>query len=170
VNRRVLFFFLVAIGLTFNCRGAQAVRLFHLERRSGEINEWWADVDRLKTLPKWAPWKQAPPLSLKDALSIASRWLKKWDGGSLGSVDSILIGSLHADAGELANTFYYRIDVVPREFDQMSCIVLMDGTVLEPTKTQPRRPSVGTPELGQPEKGKVSKPANGEKSRGSDTN
>ncbi len=137
MNRCWLFLCFLTLASLAQASDAQ-IRLFEVERRSGINYEWWATADRLRRTPKWDPSKGDPPIPLRKAVQIASKWLADIDGVTVaGTVDTILVGSLHNEAGDFRNVFFYRIDFVPRQFDHMSCIILMDGTVVEPKKLIP---------------------------------
>jgi hypothetical protein len=117
-------------------------RIFRLERRFGADEEWWLSPAKTKSVPRWDPHKGDAPLALKKALQIAIKWERGRDKArenvSAGaSIDSISILSLHHESGPLLNFFYYRIIFIPRQFDAEACIVLMDGSVLEPTVKWP---------------------------------
>lgn len=154
MSRIALLALIIVVTLGGSPAVAAEIKLHHLERRSGETNEWWVGTERLRKVPKWDPSRQNPPLELAKALKIAMRWLATRDGATTpGQVDAVMICSLHAESGELRNMFYYRVDVVPREFDQMSCIVLMDGTVVEPKQLSPKHES--SEGLGQSDRRKA---------------
>ena len=88
------------------------------------------------------PGKEDAPLSLERAIRIACEWIGKRefrsaDVSAVGSeIKNIFIESLHSEEKELRQVFYYRITFETGFFDQAACVVLMDGTVLEP---EPRK-------------------------------
>jgi hypothetical protein len=104
-------------------------------RRSGETNEWWIAESRLAKLPQWHPTKQkSPPLSLEKAVRIAEKWIKHTEGGTEYEPTEITVRSLHPDENEFRYHYYYRITFPTRPFDEAVCVVLMDGSVLEPSR------------------------------------
>ncbi len=86
----------------------------------------------IKNLPKWNPDKQALPLTLENALKMASEWVTKKRGGGTPQLESVTVKSINPDEKEFASTFYYVFIFGVSTFDRMGCIVLMDGTILEP--------------------------------------
>ncbi len=133
---------ILLIGLACHARGEdEKIWLYAQMRRSGETNEFWLPVSRLKRLPRWDPLHQKPPVSLTKAIQTASKWLAAREGGGERGVDEITICSLHSDEQQFWHFFYYRFIFNTRPFDQAACIVLMDGTVLEPEPP----PSESTP-------------------------
>ena len=101
-------------------------------RRSGETNRWWLLKSRLLTLPKWRYQNEEIPLALKDAIAISKKWIIAKEGPGEFDIDTITIDSLHSDSKDYRYIYYYKIVYSVRAFDRGVCIVLMDGTVLEP--------------------------------------
>jgi len=100
----------------------------------GGTNQWWLPISRLEKLPKWYPEKGEPLISQTSALKIARKWIASRGVSGSYSVDSILLRSVTPDTGKYQFDFYYRIVFgnVNAYLNHMTCIVLMDGTVLEP--------------------------------------
>jgi hypothetical protein len=100
----------------------------------GVTNQWWLPISRLQQLPKWHPEKSEPPISQMKALKIARKWLASRGVTGAYDVDYILLHAVRPDADEHRFDFYYRIVFgnVNAYLNHMTCIVLMDGTVLEP--------------------------------------
>ena len=98
---------------------------------------------RMKALPKWNPLKEKAPLSISRALQIATKWIVAREGGGkpveAPDVDAIVITSLHSYTRDFRYIFYYRIVFSIGAFDEMACIVFMDGTVLEPDSIPPEK-------------------------------
>ncbi len=97
----------------------------------GGTNQWWLRIGRLEKLPKWYPEKGEPPISQSAALKIARKWTASRGVSGSYNVDSILLRSV---GGKYQFDFYYRIVFgnVNAYLNHMTCVVLMDGTVLEP--------------------------------------
>jgi len=102
--------------------------------RGGGTNRWWLPLSRCKQLPIWQPNKGGPPLSLTKAIKIADKWITS--KGSRGDVESILLRPVtRNDADPYRFTFYYMIEFGVAPYgNHLTCIVLMDGTVLEPER------------------------------------
>lgn len=100
----------------------------------GGTKEWWLPLDRLQRLPKWNPDKGNPLISQTKALRIARAWLKSKGVSGTYTVDSIMLRNDCAGHDEYRFDFHYRIVFgnVNAYLNHMTCIVLMDGTVLEP--------------------------------------
>jgi hypothetical protein len=101
--------------------------------RGADTNQWWLSLSRLERLPKWNPQRVAePPLSVKKALKAARKWiLTRGVGG--GDVEEIVLRPVHPDEAPFSSVFYYRIRFGVAPFgNHLICIVLMDGSVLEP--------------------------------------
>ena len=115
------------------------ILLYSEVRRSGQTNEWWLPYARLETLPRWNPAHEEAPVSLSRAIALATNWVVSKEGPGIGYIDEIHIASFHSTAKTFRYVYYYRIIFQARWADYMGCIVLMDGTVLEPEK-KPQRP------------------------------
>ena len=100
----------------------------------GGTNQWWLPISRLQQSPKWHPEKSEPPISQMKALKIARKWLDSRGVTGTYDVDYILLHAVRPGVGERRFDFYYRIVFgnVNAYLNHMTCIVLMDGTVLEP--------------------------------------
>lgn len=114
------------------------IEMYAEVRRSGVTNEWWLPVDRLKSCPRWDPLHEKVPLPPDRAAKIAAEWIEKREGFKVTEIEDIQIGTFHSDAKEFHHVFYYRFLYSPRQFDFASCIVLMDGTVVEPSPLKKR--------------------------------
>ena len=84
------------------------------------------------------PWEGRCSALIGRTIQIASKWIceKELPGtkdSAVGAeIKNILIDSIHSEAKELRHVFYYRIVFATGFFDEAACIVLMDGSVLEP--------------------------------------
>ena len=109
--------------------------LYHTNTdHGGGTNQWWLPLDRLEQLPKWRPeMGNEPTLSLMNAIKIGKKWIAS-KGVGTGDVDEIVLRPVHPEEIRFRSCFYYRIkfSVAPYA-NHLTCIVLMDGTVLEPT-------------------------------------
>jgi hypothetical protein len=100
--------------------------------QGGGTNLWWLSLSRVEQLPKWLPDKPEPPVSQTKALKIARKWITS-QGGWGGDVEYILLSSVNPDEPSFRSVFYYRIRFgFPPYKNHVTCIILMDGTVLEP--------------------------------------
>jgi len=100
----------------------------------GATNQWWLPYSRLEHLPLWKDRKKNPPTSLKRAISIARKWSISKIGHE-GDIDQVLLRPIGPDAGEskLCLSFFYAIEFGVAPYgNHITCVVLMDGTVLEP--------------------------------------
>jgi hypothetical protein len=119
--------------------GGEDVRiyLFSHARRSGTTNEWWLPVSRFSRLPKWNPEKDELPLPLGEALRIARHWIALKPHRSPLPLESVTLIPIQPNEEEFRHAFYYQFLFRVDPFDSMACIVLMDGTVLEPDIAPP---------------------------------
>ena len=137
-----------------------ALKIFEYYGRDGITNEWYLPVERTLNCPRWDPFKAEPPLSVTNAVAIASNWVARqpriW--GPPSRVDTITLNSLHSNRAPFAGVFYYRIIFDTGTFDHRACIVLMDGSVLEPrtSKASVSRESEGRPADGATERQETS--------------
>jgi hypothetical protein len=122
---------LIATG---SCSAADSERIYLCAnaRRSGVTNEWWLPLARLDSLPKWYPEKQPLPLSLEKALRTAKKWAAEQAGVPKIWLQSVTIRSVQPNEERYQHVFYFKFLFGVDPFDRIACVVLMDGTVLEP--------------------------------------
>jgi hypothetical protein len=94
-------------------------------------NQWWVPLSRLERLPLWRG-KGNPPLSIEKALRIARRWITPQSGD--GDVDHILLRPIGPSAeSKYRYLYYYVVEFSVSPYgNYITCVVLMDGTVVEP--------------------------------------
>jgi hypothetical protein len=138
MKKYTLLYCALTLALGTACQADSRIKLGEQTRRSAHLYEWWITPERLKNTPQWRQQQGNPPLSLKRALGIAQKWIVKQEGGGKGAatpeVDTLTIASLHDDVGPYRFVYYYKIIFRVRQFDFMTCVVLMDGTVLQPER------------------------------------
>jgi hypothetical protein len=102
--------------------------------QSGATNEWRLSVSRMEILPLWKPGSEEPPLALGKAVQVAKKWIISKGSSTNAWVDNIVIRPIYSEEEKHRYTFYYNIwfGGVGHYGHHMRCIVLMDGTVLEP--------------------------------------
>jgi hypothetical protein len=140
--------FCVFLTFATSCNSAAEevrIKLFSHMRRSGVTNEWWLPMSRLKALPKWNPEKEELPLSLEKALQTARKWACAMQETTGIWLQSVTILSIQPNQEEFRYVFYYRFIFGVDPFDRMACIVMMDGTVLEPEVDVPHKRRVRNP-------------------------
>jgi hypothetical protein len=94
-------------------------------------NVWWLSRTQAARLPKWHAADTKPPLSLNKALRSAKKWIDAKGGGVIEEV--VLRPVDPSDSTPYGHLFYYRISFGVAPYgNHLTCIVLMDGTVLEP--------------------------------------
>ena len=101
------------------------------DRSCSGTNFWYLSTTQAARLPKWHPTSPEPPLSLKKALRSAKKWIDSKGGGE---IEEVVLRPLRpSDSSPYRYLFYYRITFgVAPYLNHLTCIVLMDGTVLEP--------------------------------------
>jgi hypothetical protein len=129
----------VCLGLLFlagvhSVHGTEArVLLYETDMDwGGGTNQWLITNSRLQQLPKWNPQKSEPPVSQTMALKIARKWIVARGVSGSYEVDSILLQAVRPDTGRFDYYYKIRFGNVNAYLNHMTCIVLMDGTVLEP--------------------------------------
>jgi hypothetical protein len=100
----------------------------------GGTNQWWFPNSRLQQLPKWHPEKSEPPISQTKALKIARNWLAFKGVSGTYDVDYILLRAVGTGVDVRRFNSYYGIGFgnVNAYLNHLTCIVPMDGTILEP--------------------------------------
>ena len=103
--------------------------LTHSSRRQNF--EWRVAEEKLRAHPKWDIKASAVPLEPRKAFQIAEDWMRKRH--SEPELVRIEIQSLGARSKSLSGHYIYVIEFVTGAFDSMPVVILMDGTVVEPT-------------------------------------
>jgi hypothetical protein len=122
-------------------QGGTNLLILSYERKLGLTNEWFVSTNQALSSPRWDPLNAAIPLSPDKAVRIAHRWIET-NGDTPGSGMTIRIRPL-AMFPPYASTYVYIITFDVGFDDQMSCVILMDGSVVEPVRLPlkvPRRP------------------------------
>jgi hypothetical protein len=127
------FLTLLAVNIVSHSTASEEWVRLHSDRyRSGVTFEWWLSESRAKDLPKWNhEANQDRPLSLLKAIEIARK-----SAGAFNKLDSVSIDSIRGadDYPPLSEVFYYRVVFRGPPYDHRTCIVLMDGTLVRPTR------------------------------------
>ena len=126
---------LVTLGLIVSTHAEEnKIELYQTDMDWGGVtNQWRVSISRLEKLPKWYPEKGEPPLSQTNALQIARKWFGSKGVSGTYVVNYILLKGISPHGGPYQNDYFYRISFGYENPNliHMSCIVLMDGTVLE---------------------------------------
>ena len=121
---------------------AQYYKIYEADAWLGAGKDVWSiSSNRCASLPEWKPQKGEPPLSLGKAASIASEWASSKNHG--GDIESIEVYPVNrSKSGKFTSVFFYAstLEVAPY-LNHISCVVLMDGTVLEPDP-RPQKPAL----------------------------
>jgi hypothetical protein len=138
---------IVLVAANASTRGEEAGILLHqADAYLGTgTNQWWLPPDRLERLPRWRG-EGSPPVSIKQALKIARKWISPKSGN--GDIDHILLRPINPDASEskYRSCYFYTIEFSVSPYgNHITCVVLMDGTVLEPKSLAWREPSANKP-------------------------
>lgn len=122
-------------------KGAEAsagrIILSH-DRRSGEHLEWSIPESRISKSPRWNSTQEQVPLSVRDALANSCSWVKRKTEGGACDLEEICIRPFAYESNAFRGIYYYKIMYGVRPFDNLPCIVLMDGSVVEPKSTWPK--------------------------------
>ena len=117
--------------------GLDSTVLSH-DRRSGEHLEWSIPESRISKTPRWNPTHEQVPLSVRDALAISCSWVKRKTEGGACDLEEICIRPFAYESNAFTGIYYYKIMYGVRSFDNLPCILLMDGSVVEPKSTWPK--------------------------------
>ena len=110
-------------------------RLFlHRESNGYDESIWWVSTNKVNSLPKWIPESKDSPITIKKAVDIARNWSNTHGPyHSKGRTEQIVICSAQPGYGNYHDVFFYRILLQVGPWGNfMTCVVLMDGTVVEP--------------------------------------
>jgi hypothetical protein len=125
---------LIFVAAGFSARGEEPA--IHLHEADAYMNpgtnQWWLPLDRLERLPRWRGVGN-PPVSVKTALRVARKWIARKSGD--GDVDHILLRPINPDASKSKYRlcYFYTIEFCVHPYgNHITCVVLMDGSVLEP--------------------------------------
>jgi|SRR5581483_8780568 len=131
-----VFGMIIAVGLlrfTFSAYAEEPLKIWEQCGRNGITNQWFLSAKQFQTLPKWNPLKRRPPLSLRRAVKIGARWVQhQVHRNAEPIVNTIALESVPFDDARGDNVFVYKILFYAAPFDFRGCVVLMDGSVLEP--------------------------------------
>ena len=124
-----------ALSTSADTNHTDRIHIYEFLRRNCNTNVWWLTSERFRSLPNWNPENNEKiPLSLDSAMKIASKWVAAKESGVC-PLQSISIEPIGSPYGQGPRVFYYRfIFHAALLFDYTACIVLMDGTVMEPEK------------------------------------
>jgi hypothetical protein len=113
----------------------KGIRLFTSDEWMGTL-EWRISTNLAERLPSWSPDKKSPPCSLERAIQTARAWVV-----SLGEDENPIVNTIYIlpitpnQDTRYLDKYYYRIRLrAGPAFNYTTCIVLMDGSVLEPVR------------------------------------
>ena len=118
---------------TINTHAEETQIFLYQETDVVGTNVWLLPVSRAEQSPMWKDRRDAPPLSLTNAIQIADKWVIAKRGGA-GDLEDIYIRAIDMESGwKYRNIYFYRIRFAVGTYgNHITCIVLMDGTVVEP--------------------------------------
>lgn len=113
---------------------AYNIELFRHETQGGHTNVWYASSDALKKMPLWTVGSE-PPLSLGRAVEIAKTRIISEGGDTNLWIDSITVCPVFPGYKEYEGVYYYNIRCGGASYlgHFSRCIILMSGTIVEPT-------------------------------------
>jgi hypothetical protein len=118
------------------CCQAEDVKLplFRHSTQSELTNVWSVSFERLRKTPQWKSGESEPPLSVGKAVMLAKAWCVSKGCSPELWVEEIEFRPVFQTGGEFKFTYYYNIlfGNVTYYGHYRRCIVLMDGTVVEP--------------------------------------
>jgi len=142
--------FITFLTLMFSVWSASASEdikypVYHHISGYGFTNTWYVTKSRLETIPRWDE-NGEPPLSAGKALSLAKAWVASKGAGSPTNtcVESIVLRSWSQDYPNSPNRsfWFYKIQFCNtfQYANHMTCIVLLDGSIVEP-ESEPKSKS-----------------------------
>jgi hypothetical protein len=112
----------------------------------GFTNVWFITKSRLETLPVWKDEKEEPPLSIGKAIALAKAWAVSKGASTNAFVETIVFRSMSPGApnSKFRSVYFYniRFGEVVQFGSHMTCIILLDGSIVEPE-------SIGRPHTGR---------------------
>lgn len=95
--------------------------------------EWYLSLDKNKTMPKWNPLKEQLPFPAEKAVKMASDWIKKTEKLNFEpELWSIILRPIQPNEKEFKYSYFYVLKFGTGLFQTSLCVILMDGTILEP--------------------------------------
>jgi hypothetical protein len=112
---------------------------YEIFRRDGgyeNTNVWFVTKSRLEKLPVWKELEEEPPLPIGRAISLAKKWIVSKGASTNCYLGTITFRSMGPSSPNHPNHFvyYYIIQFceVAQYGSRMTCIVLPDGSIVEP--------------------------------------
>jgi hypothetical protein len=140
----IICFGFLFLNTAFVVRGEEKIELCQADAYLGGLKCLWVlPISRLEHLPLWKENKGNPPLSVRKAISAARKWIATQNAyKSPGyEVESLLIRPILPSVNQsrsgrfskYSDAYFYKIEFgMPPFENHITCVVLMDGTVLEP--------------------------------------
>jgi hypothetical protein len=128
---------IIAFAAAFNVRAADTLTIYEADAWLENYKDVWKlPISRCAKLSEWNPQEGEPPLSLGKAAAIASKWVSSKNHP--GDVESIEVRPVNrSESGKFTRVFFYAFTFSVAPYgNHKSCVVLMDGTVLEPEPHQ----------------------------------
>ena len=99
-----------------------------------KTNVWMVSLDTLKKAPQWKMGEGEPPLSLGKAIELARNWIISRGCDTNSWVREVTVRPVYPMNGEYQHICHYNIlfGGVGIYGHYRRCIMLMDGTILEP--------------------------------------
>jgi hypothetical protein len=132
---------IMAFTAALNIRAEDALTIYEADAWLENYKDVWKlPIGRCAKLSEWKPQEGEPPLSLGKATAIASKWVSSKNNP--GDVESIEVHPVNrSNYGKFTRVFFYAITFSVAPYgNHKSCVVLMDGTVLEP-EPHPEKPA-----------------------------
>lgn len=125
-----------------NAQQPNSMLLHSGDRRSGANYEWWVPIERMKRLPDWKPNIADggdPPLSVGAAVKIARLWVIKNGAPKDTRLQRVFLKPIDWEGTLFPNEYYYIITFEAGLLDSIDCVVLVDGSVVEPKRVAEKK-------------------------------
>jgi hypothetical protein len=110
--------------------------IFRHDGGYGNTNVWFVTKSRLEKLPVWKEAEEEPPLQVGKAISLAKTWVLSKGASTNCYVGTLTFSSLGRSS--LNDKYHYvyfyiiQFDEVAQFGSHMTCVVLLDGSIVEP--------------------------------------
>jgi len=133
-----LFIACVFVAVSYSEENQYEITLYRHELvGDGKTNCWSLPIESLEKAPVWLPGDKEPPVSLGTIAKRAKAWVVSKGGSPNARLIQIEIRPVDPSAnGDLGKIYFYnlRFGNVGYLGQYIRCIVLMDGTIIEPSR------------------------------------
>lgn len=130
------------LSVRAGCETTNEGLLFSFRARHKDF-EWWISEDRLKRTPRWVPGTQEIQLTPGKVFKLATDWFRK-NGYAGANILSLTIRLPDLKNRDFAGTCFYVVEASTGPLDGMACVILLDGSIVEPQEKKNKAPNIET--------------------------